>query len=333
MLKTFLDMIRADHDPLSEGLRMDKTTYQSLISDPEFRAGFEAEFHMMLPYRSQWDENPQEVEDDYTDQFYDVLSNLERELGQRVIPNPEADRHKDGQNFYLDIEHSLDSLYGDRGMSDIDDIEMGLELVSPPLPLDEFMEYLISSLDWIDGNAMTSEYTGLHISVSYGDRPASTFNALKVLLLMGEEELLQRYGREYNPNTQSHLEDLMRRAHRLSFQDFTSRAEDIGQVENYLNSQILRDKHFTMNYGKFLDQGYMEFRVTGGQDYSARISEIRRQVMQYALLMKAGYDPKLYRREYLLKLYKFLQRLSETRQARLGSMEPQGYPRTPQRLP
>jgi hypothetical protein len=192
--------------------------------------------------------------------------------------------------------------------SDSDD--MGLEFVSPPLPLDELLSDLNKVKAWADKNGCytgKANKTGLHINVSVPGYDLSKLDYVKLALLLGDEYVLQQFGRSaesYAKSSMDKVREIVRqnpdRAQALldkmrgHMNQFASRAIASGSTDKFVSINTL-DKN-----------GYIEFRSPGGDWLDANFDKIENTLMRFTVAMAAAIDPEAYREEYQKKLYKLL---------------------------
>jgi hypothetical protein len=315
-LPKLLDLLESiKESPVTEGLNMSRRDYQAITTDPNIKIGFEAEFHTFMYADEDTFNDPhgEEMIEEHYFEFNNTADKLQQFLGTEVVANYEK-KDIGYENYQLVPEESIDDLRGDLHYGDERSFEVrtGFELVSPPLPLGEAMEGLQKTFEFIQRHARTSDDTGLHISVSYdqsGER--KRFDPLKVALLMGEADILDQFDRSDNANTQSHLQALMHALRYESFEDFASDSQAIQDTISYITSMLDLDKMYTMNLGKFASRGYMEFRAMGGDGYEDRFNAVRNRIVEFAMLMKIGYDSQAYRKQYLKKLFRFVAAVRE----------------------
>lgn len=194
--------------------------------------------------------------------------------------------------------------------SDSDD--MGLEFVSPPLPLEEMLSDLNKVKAWADKQGCytgKANKTGLHINVSVPGYDLSKLDYVKLALLLGDEYVLQQFGRSaesYAKSSMDKVREIVRqnpdRAQALldkmrgHMNQFASRAIASGSAEKFVSINTL-DK-----------DGYIEFRSPGGDWLNANFDKIENTLMRFTVAMSAAIDPDAYREEYQKKLYKLLTR-------------------------
>lgn len=166
----------------------------------------------------------------------------------------------------------------------------GAELVSPPLPYQEALARLHDVLTAIDGHVLTTnESTGLHINVSVPN--PDKIDLLKLVLLLGEGHLLKKWNREDSLHADSVMPERQK--------DGTM-AEIISRLNDELNKG---DHHSSIDFGK-LKKGYLEFRISGGENYHQKEREITSLLNRYIKLIAIASDETAEREAYLTKLSK-----------------------------
>jgi hypothetical protein len=198
--------------------------------------------------------------------------------------------------------------------ADVD--ETGLEIVSPPLPLAEALEQLRRVIDWAndsnEGNAYTNSSTGLHMGMSLPYKGGDV-DPIKLILFMGDKELLERFDRQSNTYARSALDRLQTKIRDVR----TAKPEQILGVMELMKKNLIELAYRDLERGvlgsKYVSvnphNGYIEFRGPGG-DYLAKEDEIdgvlENTMMQLAYAMHIAGRGDLYRDEYAKKLYKTL---------------------------
>lgn len=173
------------------------------------------------------------------------------------------------------------------------------EVVSPPMPVPKAIAALKEFYLLADkAKLYTNNSTGLHINMSIPDDT----DIVKLMLFLGENYVLQTFGRENNSYT--------RRILRAAIENAKSRS-DLNQrqllndpaAERVLNNvvkSISRDHFSSINFnGK-----YFSFRHAGG-DYLKKPEEIFNTVGRFVRALLIASDPDAERQEYLKKLSKF----------------------------
>jgi hypothetical protein len=200
------------------------------------------------------------------------------------------------------------------GSIDVDDpADGGLEFVSPPLPLSELLSDLAKVKEWANRvGCYTNDSTGLHINVSVPGFDVANLDYVKLALLLGDEHVLEVFGRMGNTYCKSAVEVVKKRVK----QNPDATENLLNQMREHLGAMATKaihsgatDKYTSIN----TKTGYIEFRSPGG-DWLNRLSEgeeIQHTLLRFVVALDAAIKPDLYRQEYLKKLYKLLDVKSE----------------------
>jgi hypothetical protein len=197
--------------------------------------------------------------------------------------------------------------------------EVGLEIVSPPMPLLTAIEKLKQVTDWANdpngGNAYTNSSTGLHMGISLPRIQAEDVNDaagidyVKLILFLGDKYVLQQFGRTANTYTASAFDKLKQNIK-------GGRSDPAGVVEllrHGLTELAYRELQKGVGTSKYtsahLQDGYVEFRSPGG-DWLAKSDEeigiLENTMLRFARAMQIAGDPNAERQEYAKKLYKLV---------------------------
>jgi len=200
----------------------------------------------------------------------------------------------------------------DSSLSADDREDMGLEIVSPPMPLLMALEKLQAVTDWAndpsEGNAYTNDSTGLHMGVSVPYKGGDV-DYLKLILFLGDEYVLQQFGREANTYTKSAMKGFRENLK-------SGRADPAGALKLMQHGLLeLAQKEIQKGVGQgkytsaHIQDGYIEFRSAGGDwlaEESADPEKLSSTMLRYARAMQIAADPSADRREYAKKLYKLI---------------------------
>jgi hypothetical protein len=191
---------------------------------------------------------------------------------------------------------------------DEDSDDGGLEFVSPALPIDELLDDLKKIKKWADKyGCYTNNTTGLHINVSVpgwdGDKDKLDF--VKLAILLGDEYVLEQFGRQGNTYTRSALEIVKNNIG--LYPDKVAVLLD--QMKTHLNASaskaikgIIRDRRISIN----VKSGYIEFRSPGGDWLNSNFDKIESTLLRFVVAMDAAVDETKYKEEYAKKLYELL---------------------------
>ena len=184
--------------------------------------------------------------------------------------------------------------------------EGGVELVSPPLPITEFLKVVPKVLDFIDKDGHTSSKTGLHVSISIqGIDLKKNLDSIK-LLLFHDEELVYRHFKDREGNIHASSVKGKLKNPEYKFDDLYKLIET-----GKLDKKIRGGKMYGINFDK-LEKNYLEFRYMGAADYEDKWDSIKTLVGNHAYNIKLACDPDFKRREYTIKLTRLINRFQET---------------------
>ena len=204
---------------------------------------------------------------------------------------------KSQQHYVVEPDGSLD------GDSDGD---TGLEFVSPPLPLSELLSDLQKVKKFADTyNCYTNDSTGLHINISVPNYSLERLDFVKLALLMGDEYILDKFGRATNTYAKSAMKMVRDRV--------ANQPEDAGQLLAQMKgtmSEMATKIIHSGNTSKYTSintkDGYIEFRSPGGDWLNGNFDKIENTLLRFTVALDAAIDPGKYRTEYLKKLYTLL---------------------------
>lgn len=229
----------------------------------------------------------------------DVADDFGKSIGRPV--NFSTSYHggkRDKVSYVVEPDSSLDS--------PDDSADGGLEFISPPLPIDEMLSDLKKVKAWADATGCyTNESTGLHINISIDDFHTSNLDYVKLALLLGDEYILDQFGRSANTYTASAMQKVQSNASK-----FPERTTDVlDSMRSGLSSLASRSIHGTST-NKYTSintqEGYVEFRSPGGDWLGANFDKIESTLLRMVVALQAACDPTKYRQEYLKKLYQVL---------------------------
>jgi hypothetical protein len=192
---------------------------------------------------------------------------------------------------------------------DVDDRDdQGLEFVSPPLPIEELLSDLNKVKAWADRTGCyTNDSTGLHINVSVPGWTQGTdqLDYVKLALLLGDEFVLDSFGRLGNTYTKSamgKIVDIVRQRPDRAQLLMNRMKQGLDQLATRLVHSRQTEKYTSIN----IKNGYIEFRSPGGDWLNDKFPEIENTLRRFTVALSAAVDPDAYRQEYLKKLYKLL---------------------------
>jgi hypothetical protein len=182
----------------------------------------------------------------------------------------------------------------------------GLEFVSPPLPLDELLSDLEKVRAWAKRRGCyTNDSTGLHMNVSVPDTSTAKLDYVKLALLLGDERVLNEFGRAANTYAKSamgKIRDILKNKPQAA-------NEVLEKMRGHMEALATKVIHTgnTDKYTSINTKGnYVEFRSPGGDYLDANWELVVPTLMRTVVALDAAMDPNKYRQEYQKKLYKLL---------------------------
>ena len=184
--------------------------------------------------------------------------------------------------------------------------DQGLEFVSPPLPIDEILSDLNKVKAWAkEYGCYTNDSTGLHINISVPGYSREKLDFVKLALLMGDNYVLDSFGRSGNTYAKSAL-DIVKKAVRDNPDNAAKLLDKMkGNLDQLASKAIhsgITSKYTSIN----TKDGHIEFRSPGGDWLDENFDQIENTLLRFTVAMSAALNPEAYRQEYLTKLYKLL---------------------------
>lgn len=182
------------------------------------------------------------------------------------------------------------------------------ELISPPVPAVKAMVDLRDLLDKLKAQfgAYTNRSTGLHINMSLKTQVTDNIDFIKLVLFLGDEYVLNIFGRLSNTYTKSSLDKIKDRLKMLDTDQVTNFLGAMSQGMNSIAQKTFyrrnEEKHMSVN----IRTRYVEFRSMGGPRYMDEIDDVIETVLRYARALTIAADPEAYKEEYARKLFKLI---------------------------
>lgn len=193
----------------------------------------------------------------------------------------------------------------------------GAELVCPPMPLQKFLQICPRILHAIGKLGKTTNKCGLHINLSI-PHISERISVLKLLLLIDEDRVYKSFNKKarspFGGPVKSMLKEVIQQNIKVTPQALKA-GKLFAPFEDELEDsfRIHAVKEYGINPGK-LQQGYIEFRYTGGSGYHKKWDRIQDMIGMYVFLLKAACDSNYKQREYRQKLSDLLNKEIEDQQ-------------------
>lgn len=190
----------------------------------------------------------------------------------------------------------------------------GIELVSPPMTIKEFLVACPKIFEMIDNIGYTDNECGLHIGVSLTG--SMDIDPVKLALFTDENYIWKKFdGRELNTYVE-HMQDKIKKelvGNTLGLKKTTD--VKIEKLKKMIRESDIDIKYLSSHYhGVNIehlddDEPYIEFRYMGGNDYHRKWTDVRNVIAHYIYNLKLSSDPNFKKNEYLLKCTRILNKL------------------------
>lgn len=179
--------------------------------------------------------------------------------------------------------------------------DVGIEFVSWPMQLSHAFEHLNNVEKWAAKvGAYTNSSTGLHINVSTPN--IENLDYVKLVLLLGDEYVLQQYGRLANQYCMSSI-DLIKDAMDRAPNNVVRLFDMMKQQLNSTASKLVHSGK-TFKYASVHPKdGYVEFRSPGGDWLGDNNNNLKKSILRFVVALDAASDPEKDKQTYLKKLY------------------------------
>ena len=188
--------------------------------------------------------------------------------------------------------------------------DAGLEFISPPMPVDEMFSDMDKIVNWAENyGCYTNKSTGLHMNISVPDMSTAKLDFVKLALLLGDEYVLEKFGRNANTYAKSAMK-IVRDRVKDRPEDAQSMLNQMKEHLGVLASKVIHSGETNKYTSINTKDGYVEFRSPGGDwltAYQEDKGTIENTMLRFVVALDAAMDPEKYREEYLKKLYKLLE--------------------------
>jgi hypothetical protein len=194
-----------------------------------------------------------------------------------------------------------------------DENDCQLEIKSPPVPVTKVQAEIDKVIKWANYNdAYTNDSTGLHINVSLpGVDFKTNLDYVKLVLLVGDNYVLQQFGREAEEYCASMLDTV---SNVLQYSDLSNQRV-VQAFENARKGMMKSAAEALYTYYDTkrisvhwrYNTNIIEFRGPGGDWLSKPyVDQIMDTVYRFAVALAAAVDPSAYAQEYAKKFYKLV---------------------------
>lgn len=186
-----------------------------------------------------------------------------------------------------------------------DEHNLGMELISPTQTVEDTFVDMDNIINWARRYGVTTDSsTGLHMNVSLNDRSMEDLDYVKLVLLVGDDYLLHRFDRFFNPTAKRSLDYIDK-----MIQSRKDPEEFMQQVRANMTAAAGKtvvegetEKHISVH----VKSTHVEFRSPGNDWLNVPVDELKATVHRFVVALDAAMDPTKHRQEYLKKLSKFV---------------------------
>lgn len=179
-----------------------------------------------------------------------------------------------------------------------------IEVISNTMTFGKGIAHISEMFNYITDNGFTSEFSGMHVSISSDKWKDGDFNILKFFVFMDIPEVISIFP------SRKHVADLyelfmnnsdINRTIKTELENNKSLTQAISKIQQYLSKNINKIMTGKFQSIKFDDystlNGRIELRYFGGEDYEERYEEIEQKMLEAVYIMELSYGD-LYNKEY-----------------------------------
>jgi hypothetical protein len=232
----------------------------------------------------------------------DIVKDFGQTLGVKVLYSERYHGAKSSSTSVWRVEP-------DSSIETDDDDDGGLEFITPHrgLPLDEMITKMEEVRAWALANyCYTNSSTGLHINVSVPGTSMISVDYVKLVLLLGDQYVLDMFGRSANTYAKSSYKEIVNRI-KSNPAGVTEVLDKMKKYLAHLGAQSIHNgstnKYVSVNF----KGDYVEFRSPGGDWLNETYwSQVKNTIYRFVVALDAATKPDKYKEEYLKKLYKLI---------------------------
>ncbi len=183
--------------------------------------------------------------------------------------------------------------------------EGGVEVVSPPMPLPEFMKLLPKMLKWIKEYGHTDRTCGFHVHLGLKGKSSleDDIDDLKMIMFMDEGWVWNAFNERLDI---SHVQSAQKRLAK----DATLSNRDVKDIFNKKKFAMrLASIHQDAINFENADGGHIEYRYMGGTDYEKKSNQLVAGIGRFAYNFSLGFDKNFKRKEYAHKVARLFNKI------------------------
>jgi hypothetical protein len=174
------------------------------------------------------------------------------------------------------------------------------------MPLKDGLTMLKKVKQWAKlAGCYTNKSTGLHMNISVPNMTTDNLDYVKLALFLGDEYVLQEFGRAYNTYAKSAMK-IVREKIQANPENATAL---LAKMKEHLGAAASKLVHsgVTQKYTSINTKGnYVEFRGPGGNYLDEDLPKLLNTALRLAQSLRIATDESAYKQEYAKKLYKLI---------------------------
>lgn len=187
------------------------------------------------------------------------------------------------------------------------DSDVGYEIVSPVMSLQQCGEVLPKFFDWAKkAGATASSDTGFHMSVAMPNHDSEKLDYIKMALFLGDEYVLNQFRRVNNRFTKPAINLIKNKL--TEYPEDTIKYLNTLRIKtnDFIESTIIQSEGFGKHVSINPKEKYVEVRSAGNTNYIDDIQKLQNTLLRYAYALNLAMNPEAEKEEYLKKLHSFL---------------------------
>jgi ribonuclease HI len=182
--------------------------------------------------------------------------------------------------------------------------ETGIEVVSPPMPMPDFVKMVPKMFKWIGEEGYTNDKCGFHIHMSLKGVPdlKKEIDLVKLTMFTDEEYIFKSFKSRLNNEFVVSVKKRM-----ISSKSITkAEVKDLIDVKK-LEQKVASSHYNAINWeGLSDDHGHIEYRYIGGKGYHKQWDKIKTITGQYAYNLNLACNKEFKKKEYFRKMFRVI---------------------------
>ena len=195
----------------------------------------------------------------------------------------------------------------DTSIDAVDGESIGLEFISPPLSIQDTITDLEKIKVWAKNTgAYTNKSTGLHMNVSIPNYSVLQLDFVKLALLIGDQYVLEQFGRLANTYCQSAVEKIKTNIKSKGLENSERVLQSFKSGLSNLASRVIQDTQVGKYTSINPQSNRVEFRSPGGDYLEEDPKKLINTLRRFIVGLDAAMDPNKFKEDYYKKFYKLI---------------------------